>query len=130
MTSKKIISIKFKEIQKEFGRTNEQMAAVLDCSAPMYTLYKNGKQEIPDHRWDRFEEEFDVRREWMQTNKGSKHTKKPNDILAEVGGDAKFLIKLKDLKLATRLSKIPPDVHPKKLKLLHNFLDLYVETFE
>ncbi|PKA03699.1 hypothetical protein CH375_15440 [Leptospira ellisii] len=87
-------------------------------------------QESPDHRWDRFEEEFDVRREWMQTNKGSKHTKKPNDILAEVGGDAKFLIKLKDLKLATRLSKIPPDVHPKKLKLLHNFLDLYVETFE
>ncbi|PJZ28721.1 hypothetical protein [Leptospira kmetyi] len=130
MAKKKIITAKLIEIQKEFKKTNDQMAVIFNCSLPMYGFYKRGEKEIPDYRWDRFEAEFKIRREWVLTNKGPRNVKTQNDILMELGEDAKLLSNLKNLKLSRRLSLLPPNIARKKLKLLHDFLDFYIESLE
>ncbi|WP_147456688.1 hypothetical protein [Leptospira stimsonii] len=106
------------------------MAEVFRCSVPTFELYKAGKQIIPEYRWDYFEAKYQIRREWMQTGRGDREKKSSNDILRELGEEMKFLKKLKTQKLADRLAKIPDDLPPKKLKILHDFLDLYLEKIE
>ncbi|MDV6237545.1 hypothetical protein CH379_018080 [Leptospira ellisii] len=126
----KSLSERFTYVEKTSGKNTTELAAIFGVERRQYANYKAEKGTISDIQWDAFERETKFNRTWVSTGKGQMMIATSDDVLQKLGEEVQLLNKLKNLKLAVRLSQIPEDIPPSKLKLLQNLLDLYLETIK
>ncbi|TGM06009.1 hypothetical protein EHQ76_07015 [Leptospira barantonii] len=124
----KTIFERFTWVENYFGHTTEQVANNIGCKRTRYYSYKTG-EEMPDHRWDKFEKKYKIRREWILTGKGPKEidSKNPDELLMQLSERAKPLTKLNAFGVNDLFSEIPDDLSEEEIQLFRDLCEFYVQ---
>ncbi|WP_100788114.1 helix-turn-helix domain-containing protein [Leptospira adleri] len=117
------IKERLESIEKENDLTHDQFANEIGSSRRQYYSYKKGELEIPEHRLDKIESKFNVRREWIKEGKGEKYI---TNEFSELDKKIKLVKKLESFGILTYLESLPANLPKSKKTTLQEFLRFFL----